>query len=320
MARTKAVPALGVAIVGLGLASAPAHAPAAATFGTPNPIAGAIDFHAYTAPDYFPRDLNDIEVARLAARNEMRGLVLMSHVTSTADRAALVHMLVPEIEVFGGVVLNRAVGGLNPEAIRAMAGIQGGRGRVVWLPTIDADHHRKVLGMAGEGIVVAVEDQLTPEAEAVLTVVAEHGLVLATGHVSPPEVLAVVRRARALGIEHVVVTSPMSLPGLSIEQMRQAAEMGAKLELDYVNALMGKEAHLEWMRTWPRVSVPQMAEAVKTIGAEHFILGTELGQVGNPIVPDGYVLLIEGFREAGVTQAQIDQMMKQNPAELLDLE
>jgi hypothetical protein len=272
-------------VVGLGLWSSPMGSKAMAAETTESPIAGAIDIHAYGAPDFFERHLNDVELARLASRYGMRGLVLMSHVTSTSDRAALAAMLAPGIEVFGGVVLNNTVGGLNPVAVTAMAGVQGGNGRIVWLPTIDAAHHRKVLGMPGDGIVVARDGQVTPEMEAVLRVVAERGLMLHTGHVSPPEALAVVKRARDMGIDKVVVTSPMSLPGFSIEQMREAAELGAYLEIDYVNVLMGPGAHLEWMRTWPRVTVDEMVAAITAVGAEHFILGSELGQVGNPSPP-----------------------------------
>jgi hypothetical protein len=281
---------------------------------------GAIDFHAYGAPDFFARNLSDVEVAQLSGRYGMRGLVLMNHVTSTADRAALASMLVPGVEVFGGVVLNHAVGGLNPAAVTASALMQGGRGKLVWLPTIDAEHHLRVLSMSGEGIVVAHGDRVTPEMEAVLKVVAQQDLVLQTGHVSPHEALVVIRRARELGIERIVVTSPMSLPGFSLDQMIRAARMGAYLELDYVNALMGPQAHLEWMRPWPRVTIEQMAAAIRTIGAEHFVLGTELGQIGNPVPPDGYLLFVQGLEGAGITRAEIELMMKTNPARVLGLE
>lgn len=82
-----------------------------------SPIEGAIDFHVHSSPDVFGRSMDDIEVARLAKHKGMRAIVLKNHVTSTADRAMIVNQVVPGIEVFGGIVLNRAVGGVNVHAV-----------------------------------------------------------------------------------------------------------------------------------------------------------------------------------------------------------
>jgi hypothetical protein len=250
----------------------------------------------------------------------MRGLVLKNHVTCTADRAALVSSMETNIEAFGGIVLNRAVGGINPDAVEWMHRMEGGRGKIVWLPTFDAHHHKKTFNSPGEGIKVSEESEVTPEMKAVLKIIARENLVLQSGHVSPEEVLAVIRKAVELGVRKMVVTHAMAeVPGLSLEQMKEAAELGAFLELVYVNHLMGPSAHLAWMRHWRQVSVDHMAKAIKAIGAEHFVLGTDLGQSGNPIHPDGFKRFVMGLKKAGISQAEIDQMMKHNPARLLDL-
>ena len=102
-------------------------------------LTGVIDFHCHSGPDSRPRSVTDIEIARLTKRAGMRGLVFKNHYTMTADRAALAMHVVSGIEIFGGIALNRAVGGLNPEAVRQMVQFAGGRGKVVWLPTFDAE-------------------------------------------------------------------------------------------------------------------------------------------------------------------------------------
>src|SRR5688500_3951630 len=84
------------------------------------PAAGAIDLHVHANPDVFGRSLDDIDVARLAKAKGMRGIVLKNHVSETASRAALVMKVVPGLEVFGGIVLNKAVGGVNPDAAEWM--------------------------------------------------------------------------------------------------------------------------------------------------------------------------------------------------------
>src|SRR5262245_27838571 len=104
-------------------------------------LAGIIDLHAHVAPETtalnFKRAFDAIEAAQLARIYGMRGLVFKEHTTETASWAYLVSQMVPGIELFGGIVLNRAVGGLNPVAVEAMALTKGGRGRVVYMPTVD---------------------------------------------------------------------------------------------------------------------------------------------------------------------------------------
>src|ERR1700741_584448 len=110
-----------------------------------SPAAGTIDVHVHSHPDVFGRNMDDIDVAQLAKARGMRGLLLKNHVAETASRAALVMKVVPGIEVFGGVVLNKAVGGINPDAVEWMHRTYGGRGKVVWLPPFESDKHVKTL-------------------------------------------------------------------------------------------------------------------------------------------------------------------------------
>ena len=286
-----------------------------------SPLEGAIDMHVHSDPDVFGRSLNDFEVARLALRFGMRAIVLKNHVTQTADRAALVAQAVPGIEIFGGIVLNSAVGGVNPSAVEWMTRMAGRRGRVVWLPTFDADYHLKTFGESGDGLKVVIDGKVTAATEAVLKIIARDNLVLETGHVSPEETIAVIRRARELGVRNIVVTHAMAqVPGLSRAQMQEAANLGAVLELDVITHLQGPQAHLPWMTHWRHVSIKDMANVIRLLGAEHFVLSTDLGQAGNPTFTDGYSMLVAGLKKEGIVQQDIDLMMKRTPARLLGLE
>src|SRR5262245_35877685 len=183
---------LAAALAGSGLlALSPAYPQAGFPPPPPkvSPAAGVIDFHVHSHPDVFGRNMDDIDIAQLAKSKGMRGIVLKNHVTTTADRAALVMKVVPGIEVWGGIVLNSAVGGINPSAVEWMHRMYGGRGKIVWLPTFEADRHVKVLVKPdAQGIVVAPGGKVTPEMEAILKIIARENLVLATGHVHPEEV------------------------------------------------------------------------------------------------------------------------------------
>ena len=286
-----------------------------------SPAAGAIDIHVHSDPDVFNRSLDDLEVARMAARKGMRGIVLKNHVATTADRAVLLSRLVPGLEIWGGIALNRAVGGVNPDAVEWFHRMAGGRAKVVWLPTFDSDNQHKILKEPGEGLKVAIDGKVTPEMEAVLKIIARENLSLATGHVSPQESLAVIKRARELGVKNIVVTHAMAeVPGMNLDQVKQAVAMGAFIEYCFLNDIHGPQSYWPFLRSWKRVSFGDIAKVIKEVGAEHFILSSDLGQNGTPTHPDGMEMMINGMKREGLSQADVDQMVKKNPARWLGLD
>jgi hypothetical protein len=116
--------------------------------------------------------------------------VLKNHVVTTADRAQLAMNQVPGIEVWGGIVLNKAVGGINPAAVEWMHRMSGGRGKVVWLPTFDSDKHIKTLvSKDGSGLVVAPGGKVTAEMEEVLKIVARENATGTLGTFESPVVV-----------------------------------------------------------------------------------------------------------------------------------
>src|SRR5580704_18113688 len=202
------------------------------------PLEGVIDIHVHSLPDSEPWTMDGIEVAKLAKAMGMRGLVLKSHWEPTAMLAYLARKEVPGLEVFGGICLSRAVGGINPAAVEEMVKMTGGWGRVVWMPTLDAENVRRNAKSNLPFTSVSRNRELLPEVKEVLTVIAKNKLVLATGHSSPQEDLMLVREGRRLGVEHMIVTHPMSSSvRMNIEQMQEAAKAGAFIELVYVPTL-----------------------------------------------------------------------------------
>jgi len=285
-----------------------------------NPLAGVIDFHCHSGPDALPRSVSDLEIARLARRSGMRGLVLKNHFTSTADRAALVMQEVPGLEVFGGVVLNRAVGGVNVEAVRRMTEFEGGRGKVVWLPTFDAENHVRHGREQRPSVPVMRNGQPVPKLAEVLRLIAEKDLVLATGHSSAEDTLALIPAAKRAGVRKILVTHAMADPiNAGDAQMRRMGELGAVIECVWATHLAGDHAPSPSGRTQKQVTVAEYARAIRAIGAEHFLISSDLGQYLNPLHPDGLKAFITGLREAGITEADIDRMARRNPARLLGL-
>ena len=286
-----------------------------------SPAVGVIDFHVHSHPDVFGRNMDDIDVATLAKSRGMRGIVLKNHISETASRAALVMKVVPGIEVFGGVVLNNAVGGINPNAVEWMHRVYGSRGKIVWLPTFESDKHVKTFGKPdAKGIVVAPGGQVIPEMEAVLKIIARENLVLATGHVHPEEVIAVTKRARELGVKNIIVTHGLTnVPGLTMAQAKQVVDMGGIIEVCFLQFQAGPNAPLEFLKHWTQINAKNVAQAVKELGAGGLVISSDLGQSANMTHPDGIEAAIGAMKREGISDADIDTMMRKNPAKLLGL-
>jgi uncharacterized protein DUF6282 len=273
-----------------------------------SPAAGVIDVHVHSHPDVFGRNMDDIDVAQLAKAKGMRGIVLKNHVATTADRAALVMKVVPGIEVFGGISLDLTVGGVNPAAVEWMTKVEGGYGKVVWLPTFDSESQVKLNGDNRPFAPVVRDGKILPEVLAVIDIAAKHDLVLEMGHSSPQESLLIIPEAKRRGVKHVVVTHAMASPGgsMTLGEMRDAAKQGALLELVYSPPTDGQ--------------LTKEAEAIKAIGAASFVLSSDLGQPPNPLHTEGLLAMYKGLMAHGVSAADIDVMARKNPARLLGLE
>ncbi len=273
-------------------------------------LVGAIDIHVHSLPDDRPRAIDAIEVAKLASTRRMRAIVLKNHYESTAGIAYLVRRLVPGVEVFGGIDLNLTVGGINPTAVEHMTRVTGGWGRIVWMPTFDAENQVRYSKEPRPFVSVSRDGELLPAVKAVIALIAKHGLVLATGHSAPAEGLMLLREGRRQGVRHMVVTHAMNAPVLmDVSQMQEAAKLGAFIEF-VGGSLAARDAP---------AMIDRFADAIRKVGPEFTILSSDLGQAGNPLPPDGFGAFLVALRAKGFTEQEVDQMSKQNPARLLGL-
>jgi hypothetical protein len=274
------------------------------------PLAGVVDIHAHSDPDVVPRSIDALDLAKLAKARGERAIVLKNHYEPTTSMAYVIRKVVPGIEVFGGIDLNLAVGGVNPAAVEHMAKMKGGVGRVVWLPTFDSENEVRFSKANRPFAAVSRNGQLLPEVKQVIGICAKYNLLLETGHSSPAEGLEIIREAKRQGVKHIVVTHAMIKPiRMSTAQMQEAAKMGAYLEMVY-NALIGPNKEFTFA---------EYAAAIRAVGPEHCILSSDLGQAANPPHPDGLEAFFAGLRKEGISQKDIDRMSKANPADALGL-
>src|SRR6059036_1109938 len=187
-------------------------------------IQGAYDLQVHVAPDVIERRTDDVDLAKDFLSHRLKGFVLKSHYIPTAERAKVVRRAVPGIEAYGAITLNHSVGGFNPVALE-IAGRSGTK--IVWMPTVDAanetagrlDGGNEKLPfwakiqreLAAEGIsppplsVINESGNLVEPARRCLERIAKHNMVLATGHLGRREIVALVRAAREMGVNKVLV-------------------------------------------------------------------------------------------------------------------
>ena len=284
-------------------------------------VRGAYDVHLHVLPDVMRRKTTDLELAQGMRELGLAGFVLKSHYAPTAERAAVVSAAVPGVHVVGSVTLNHGVGGLNPIAVEIAARAGG---RVVWMPTFDSLNEPAgrvdpqpgailpawaslQLELRDKGVVsppievMGLDGAPLPQTERVLERVAEHGMVLATGHLGRDEIFSVVAAAVRAGVERIVVTHPeFPSQSLSADDQRALAGMGALLERCYTTPATGK------------VGWDVMFANIRAAGPERSVVSSDLGQVENPPVEDGLALMADRLLEGGFTEDEVRTMTVTN--------
>lgn len=204
-------------------------------------ISGVADLHVHGAPSLVERHGLDHEVLGAHGSVGVDFAVLKAHEGSTVERAALAsrHSQAAGVEVVGGVVLNSPVGGANADAVEVAARLGG---RVVWMPTVSAAAHVASAtsselsvhrGLTFRQVDVLAEDgRLLPGWQEVLEVVAAHDLLLASGHLTCAESVALFRAARTAGVTRMLLNHPR-MPFLEWDEAAapELAELGVVLEL-----------------------------------------------------------------------------------------
>lgn len=274
-------------------------------------LTGAIDLHAHFGPDSYERQWDAFEVIKLAKERGMRAVVLKNHWTESAGLAWLIRKYGTQgIEVYGSVTLDTPVGGVNPMAVRYMADVEGNWGRIVWMPTHDSEHEVNYYKETRAKAVVSRNGKLIPEVFEVLDLIKERNLTLATGHVTPEEVLMIMAEAKKRGITRIIVTHPLlgeQFTNMSLPQMQEAVKLGGAIEIT-ANAFFRDEA-----------AKKRAIDVIKALGTQNVFVGSDSGLVGTPNHPDALAMAAKALRTAGFSEQDLKRMFKDTPARLVGL-
>jgi hypothetical protein len=285
-------------------------------------LAGAIDLHVHSGPGLIPRSLDHAEAARDAIDAGLRAIVVKDQHSMTCHAVYLVrkHILKDSaFDIFGGMVLNNATGGLNPHTVDGA--IKSGA-KIIWMPTASAENHiethkrihtefPKTREKLLEEIPLKIIDKngnLLPQISTICRLIAEADVILGTGHLYLDEIKLLVAEAQKQGVKKILMQHPEFLINATVDEMIEFANKGVFIEhsmVFYVKGTIDKE---------------YLLEMVKKVGAERTTLGSDLGQIGNPLPMEGIRSCVKIMLEMGISDEEIDLMIRKNPAKLLNLQ
>ena len=289
-------------------------------------LKGSVDLHVHPAPSPLPRRVDAVEAAQAAESIGMRAIVVKSHHHSTVtDVLALGRDLngLP-VKVYGGIALNSAVGGLNPYAVDLALKLGG---RIVWFPTIGSPqhiaHHAAHPDLKFPKLAVHVREErpidvldengeLRPEVHDIIGLIKEHDAILASGHMAPDRILAVFEAAHAAGVRRLLVNHPNFVVEATHEQGRRFVELGAVIEHSLC-MYDDRSSFYNW-------DIDVLLGWIGAVGADRSTLGSDLGQMKNPLPSEAFTNIVGQLLDAGLSEADVEAMVRRNPARLLDLE
>ena len=288
-------------------------------------LKGGIDLHVHPAPSPLPRRIDAVEAAQAAESIGMRAIVVKSHHHSTVtDVLALGRDLngLP-VRVFGGIALNSAVGGLNPHAVDLALKLGG---RIVWFPTIASPqhiaHHAAHPDLKFPKLAVHVREErpvdvldesgvLRQEVHDIIGLIKEHDAILASGHMAPDRILAVFEAAHTAGVSKLLVNHPNFVVEATHEQGRRFVELGAVIEHSLC-MYDDRSSFYNW-------DIDVLLGWISAVGADRSTLGSDLGQMKNPLPSEAFTNIVGQLLDAGLSEADLEAMVRRNPARLLDM-
>lgn len=287
-------------------------------------IKSAIDIHVHIGPEIIPRkysvgSLIDSEHGKIA------GMVLKNHFYPTSPFIEEVRNM-KGLQLFGAVVLNNFVGGLNSEVIYS-ASLSSDKPIVVWFPTTTAKNFldkskyeiapewvqkkgfkaRKAKNI--KGISVVNKKKLTNETIEVLRTIKTLGAVLATGHLSWQECKVLIEEALRMKIKNIVITHPIyQRIDMPIKIQKELAQKGCFIEQTYS------------MYSIDNISIQKIVNQIKKVGYENIILSSDVGQTFSPSPSSALELFAKLLIKEDISEKELFTMLVNNPRKLLSIE
>jgi Family of unknown function (DUF6282) len=287
-----------------------------------NILQGSVDLHCHSGPAVMPRILDHHEQMLEAAEAKFKAVVFKDHFYLGTPAAMMLEKLLPDtgVHLFSGIVLNNAMGGINPHAVHHTVKLGG---KIIWMPTLSAANHIEKLANASKGFpkvagtpdaeplsVLDANGQITDETKHVLDIIAAGDIILAGGHLGVNEQMPMFEEARARGVTKMMVNHPTYVIGCEDSHITQLVGMGVKMEHSICQFIPGRGK---------KHDADYALHLIELAGVENTIFSSDLGLQGSARPVDGYRILVGALLNLGVTTTDIQTMFGSNGARMLGL-
>ncbi len=280
-------------------------------------LEGMYDCHMHPAPSIQKRKFTALEATRRSSEEKMGGLLFLDHTYNTRMMAETINELGLHTKAFGTIMLNESVGGINPSVVEIALALGTNQ---IQMPTYSSRNHQAMYGddqkifpykkRVKPFYILDDQGRLLPEVEEIVELIKGTNAHIGSGHLSVPEVDALVKRAMEKGCRVLANAVSTDMPDYPVDAQKRWADQGVFIEHAYMA-----------ITDVPHVTVPveRIVEQIRTVGPERCVLGTD---AGNMRLPDNVTALrnfVERLMGAGITEREIDRMTRVNPPVVLGI-
>lgn len=287
-------------------------------------LVDAVDLHCHSGPAAMSRILDHHEELLDAAAAKFRAVLYKDHFYPGMAHAIILEKLFPELGVnlFSGVALNNASGGINPHAVDHAIKLGG---KIVWMPTLSAKNHLDELAsgkaktfpktskkMLDAEPLTALDanGNVTDATKKVIDLIAEANIILAGGHLHVSEQHKLFDEAARRGVKKMMVNHPTYIVGFKDEDIRQLAGQGVKMEHSICMFIEGKSK---------KFNPSDLARLIEIAGVDNTILSSDLGLLYSQRPVDGFRSITQMLLDLQISNSDIKKLIGKNAAAMLDL-
>ena len=283
-------------------------------------VTGACDMHIHSGPDFVDRVGDDVEIAKACEAAGFKAVLLKNHIESTVSRAYHAQSQVESIKVYGSLVLNSSVGGINPFA--AEAAMKMGA-KQIFMPTFCSKADFAVHGKGAEklykyGLKTPIEPygvlddsgELNPEVGTILELGRDYQVPIGTSHLGYNEIVPICKLAKDIGAKVIITHPEYKIPMLSPAQVAELAGYGA-----YIEITAGAVFPLPGCST-----IANDIALIEAAGYENCFISSDAGTPTKPMPADVLSSYLYCLKKKGMDIGWINYMFREAPVTIFGID
>ena len=287
-------------------------------------VRGAVDLYVHCEPDLLRRRASDLALATECAAAGYRAALHRHHFSSTVERSAVASEATG-FDLFGAVLLNDSLGGLNPWAAELALRLGG---RWIGLPTLSAKAFRDGLAAMpaalrstldfGPGRLTLTDDggDVRVAVTDILELARHSNVPVNIGYPSLEECRATIAAAHAVGGVDIVLTNPHSSMRLTDDEVVELTGQG-RVHLELPAYSMHPEGP---SRRDPAPALDRAAALISRVGSDRCVLSSDGGMADAPPPHVMLAFALAELQRRGVPDEQLGALVHTNPGRLLRLQ